>query len=194
MKYAFIHRNRRVWPISVQCRVLRVSVAGYHEHFVRRLEIAQRRHLSDEALLVHIRAVYAAESGSLRLAAHLAGTAGPGHPRRQAAGATTDAAERHPGTRQAPFPDHDHRQPARSADCAQPPGSQLHRGRTQPGVGRRRNLHRNRRRMAVSGSGHGPVQPPHRRLVAARADHQRDRHRCPADGLVPTLPRPRSQD
>ena len=33
MKYAFIQRDRRVWPISVQCRVLRVSVAGYHEHF-----------------------------------------------------------------------------------------------------------------------------------------------------------------
>ena len=58
MKYAFIYRNRRVWPISVQCRVLRVSVAGYHEHFVRRRDIVQRRHLSDEALLVHIRAVY----------------------------------------------------------------------------------------------------------------------------------------
>ena len=36
MKYAFIRRNRCVWPISVQCRVLRVSVAGYHEHFARR--------------------------------------------------------------------------------------------------------------------------------------------------------------
>ena len=77
MKYAFIQRNKRVWPISVQCRVLRVSVAGYHEHFVRRREIAQRRHLSDEALLVHIRAVLCGESGSLRLAAHLAANCGP---------------------------------------------------------------------------------------------------------------------
>ena len=57
MKYAFIQRNRRMWPISVQCRVLRVSVSGYHEHLARRVEIAQRRHLSDEALLVHISAV-----------------------------------------------------------------------------------------------------------------------------------------
>ena len=32
MKYAFIERHRRVWPISVQCRVLKVSVAGYREH------------------------------------------------------------------------------------------------------------------------------------------------------------------
>jgi hypothetical protein len=29
-----------VWPISVQCRVLRVSVAGYHEHF----DLARLRH------------------------------------------------------------------------------------------------------------------------------------------------------
>ena len=64
MKYAFIYRNRRVWPISVQCRVLRVSVAGYHEHFVRRRDIVQRRHLSDEALLVHIRAVYEQTRGA----------------------------------------------------------------------------------------------------------------------------------
>ena len=32
MKYAFIYRNKRVWPIRVQCRVLRVSVAGRVPH------------------------------------------------------------------------------------------------------------------------------------------------------------------
>ena len=40
MKYALIRRNRCLWPIGVQCRVLGVSVTGYHEHFVRRLHIA----------------------------------------------------------------------------------------------------------------------------------------------------------
>ena len=64
MKYAFIQRHRRVWPISVQCRVLRVSVAGYHEHLVRRRGEVQRRHLSNEGLLVHIRAVYATNRGA----------------------------------------------------------------------------------------------------------------------------------
>ena len=62
MKYAFIQRHRRVWPISVQCRVLQVSVTGYHEHFVRRASligtVGQRRHLSDDALLVHIKSVH----------------------------------------------------------------------------------------------------------------------------------------
>ena len=35
----------------MQCRVLQASIAGYHEHFIRRASAAQRRHLSDNALL-----------------------------------------------------------------------------------------------------------------------------------------------
>jgi len=64
VKYALIRRNRRLWPIRVQCRMLGVSVAGYHEHIARRLTVARRRHLSDQALLVHIRAVFAAHRGA----------------------------------------------------------------------------------------------------------------------------------
>jgi len=64
VKYALIRRNRRQWPIGVQCRMLGVSVAGYHEHFLRLLQITRRRHLSAEALMVHIRAVYAANRGA----------------------------------------------------------------------------------------------------------------------------------
>jgi transposase-like protein len=63
VKYVFIQRNKRVWPIRVQCRVLLVSASGYHEHLARYKNIARRRHLSDEALLVHIRAVYAENRG-----------------------------------------------------------------------------------------------------------------------------------
>ena len=64
MKYAFIERHRRVWPIRVQCRVLGVSVSGYHQHRTRRRGISQRRHLGDQALLVHIRAAYAENHGA----------------------------------------------------------------------------------------------------------------------------------
>ena len=64
MKYAFIQRHKRTWPIRVQCRVLGVSVSGYHQHLARLRYIAQRRHLSDEALLVHIGAVYAESRGA----------------------------------------------------------------------------------------------------------------------------------
>jgi transposase InsO family protein len=58
MRYAFIRRHRGVWPIGIQCGVLKVSVSGYHEHFARQLRITERRHLSAEALAVHVRAVY----------------------------------------------------------------------------------------------------------------------------------------
>ena len=64
MKYAFIERHRHLWPICVQCRVLGVSVSGYHQRLQRRRQIAERRHLSDEALLVHISAVYAENRGA----------------------------------------------------------------------------------------------------------------------------------
>ncbi len=58
MKYAFIQRHRQVWPITVQCRVLHVSVSGYHAHQARQASPAPRRHLSDQALLVHIKAIH----------------------------------------------------------------------------------------------------------------------------------------
>jgi transposase InsO family protein len=64
MKYAFIQRNKLVWPVSIQCYVLLVSASGYHEHLARRLDITGRRHPSDEALLVHISAVYAENRGA----------------------------------------------------------------------------------------------------------------------------------
>ena len=59
MKYAFIRRHRQVWPITVQCRVLEVSVSGYHGHVPRQASEVSRHHPSDEALLVHIRAIHA---------------------------------------------------------------------------------------------------------------------------------------
>jgi putative transposase len=64
VRYAFIQRHKRIWPIRVQCRVLGVSVSGYHQHLARSRDIAQRRHLSNEALLVHIRAAYAENRGA----------------------------------------------------------------------------------------------------------------------------------
>jgi len=64
VKYAFIERHRRLWPICVQCRVLLVSVSGFHQHLARRVDIAKRRHLSGEVLLVHISAVYAENRGA----------------------------------------------------------------------------------------------------------------------------------
>ena len=64
MKYASIKCHRFQWPIRVQCRVLGVSVSGFHQQMARRNKIAQRRHHTEEALLAHIRAVYAEYRGA----------------------------------------------------------------------------------------------------------------------------------
>ncbi len=64
MKYAWIERNRRHWPISLACEVLGVSPSGYHERKAREIGDTSRprRNISDDVLLVHIRAVHAETS------------------------------------------------------------------------------------------------------------------------------------
>ena len=61
MKYAWIERHRGDFPVSLACEVLGVSPSGYHEHKVR--SARPRRGTSDDALLVHIRAVHAETRG-----------------------------------------------------------------------------------------------------------------------------------
>jgi putative transposase len=63
LKYAFIQEHRSMLPVSVQCRVLQVSAAGYHAHLVPR-PVMRRRQLSDRALLVHIKALHAETRGA----------------------------------------------------------------------------------------------------------------------------------
>ena len=48
----------------MQCRVLGVSVSGFHQHLARRGKVASRRHLSDEALVIHIRVAYEQHRGA----------------------------------------------------------------------------------------------------------------------------------
>ena len=64
MKYAWAEKNKLLWPVCVQCRVLGVSASGYRQHRVRRKKILPRRHLSETALLVEIRAVYTEARGA----------------------------------------------------------------------------------------------------------------------------------
>jgi transposase InsO family protein len=64
MKYAWIERNKLRWPVCVQCRVLEVSASGYRQHLARKKKILTRRHLSETALLVEIRAVYTEARGA----------------------------------------------------------------------------------------------------------------------------------
>ena len=63
MKYAWIERHKREWAVSAQCEVLGVSPSGYHQHFGRRASPQQRKRLSNDALLVHIKAIHTETKG-----------------------------------------------------------------------------------------------------------------------------------
>jgi hypothetical protein len=62
VKYAWIKRHRAVWPVSLTCEVLRVSASGYYEHERRDGRPSPMR-MSDDALLVHIKAIHAEVRG-----------------------------------------------------------------------------------------------------------------------------------
>jgi putative transposase len=68
VRYAFVERHRGTWPIVVQCRVLQVSASGYHQFRLRQAaEIGPNqphRRLSNTALAVHIKAVFAEIKGA----------------------------------------------------------------------------------------------------------------------------------
>jgi putative transposase len=64
VKYAWIASNKAKWPITLACDVLGVSASGYFEHWRRKkldkpTKSGANRRMSDEALLVHIRAIHA---------------------------------------------------------------------------------------------------------------------------------------
>ena len=67
MKYAWIGCHKKQWPVSLQCEVLNVSVSGYFEHQHRKgagqQSAGSRKRISDEALLVHIKAAHAGSKG-----------------------------------------------------------------------------------------------------------------------------------
>jgi putative transposase len=66
VRYAWITRHRRHWPISLQCEVLEVSASGYFEHVAwgeSKGSAKPGRRLSDEAALAHIKAAHAGSKG-----------------------------------------------------------------------------------------------------------------------------------
>ena len=63
MRYAFVERNRTVWPVADQCRVLKVSASGFRAWRKRgkgERALVPGGRLSDLALLTHVRAAFAA--------------------------------------------------------------------------------------------------------------------------------------
>ncbi len=66
VKYAWIERHNKRWPVTLQCAVLNVSASGYFEHQRSKTcgePIKPGKRISDEALLVHIKAAHAASKG-----------------------------------------------------------------------------------------------------------------------------------
>jgi transposase InsO family protein len=64
MKYAWIELHSRQWPVPLLCRALGVSPSGYHARKARDVDTDRpRRRLSNDALLVHIKAVHAESKG-----------------------------------------------------------------------------------------------------------------------------------
>ena len=63
MKYAWIARHKKHWPVSLACDVLGVSTNGFFEN-MQRTESEQpsgpgvNKRVSSEALLAHIRAIH----------------------------------------------------------------------------------------------------------------------------------------
>ena len=66
MKYAWITRHKYRWPVTVQCGVLGVSASGYFAQVADpdpKSSSGTKRRLSDEVMLVHIKAAHAESKG-----------------------------------------------------------------------------------------------------------------------------------
>ncbi len=64
MKYAWIAKHKARWPVALTCEVLGVSASGYFEHCKRKhadkpSKPGANKRVSDEALLVHVKAIHA---------------------------------------------------------------------------------------------------------------------------------------
>jgi putative transposase len=65
VKYAFIERHRRDWPVSIQCSVLDVSARGFQQYLHReKMPDKGAGRVSDMALLTHIKAIHAETRGA----------------------------------------------------------------------------------------------------------------------------------
>ena len=60
MKYAWIKTQADIWPTAVMCHVLNVSESGYYHH---NTHVCAQKRIHDQALLTHIRAIYAEVKG-----------------------------------------------------------------------------------------------------------------------------------
>jgi putative transposase len=154
VRYAFIERHKRIWPVADQCRVLEVAASGFRAWRKRQSgkpRAAPGKRVSDLALLTHIRAAFAASRqtyGWPRMVRQLrAEGLRVGKERVRKAMKSNDirvrARRRFKATTDSRF-----------AHRPEPVEPTVHDGEPQQGLGGRHHLCLDRRGLAVSGDRH----------------------------------------
>ena len=161
MRFRFIEDRRADYPVTILCDVLGVSPAGY---YAWRSRPESRRSAANRELVDDIKRVHRdtrGRYGSPRIHAEL---------KAQGRGVSRGRIERlmrHHGIRaimarprRVRTTDSRHDLPI-APNLLEP---QLHRRRAEPDLARRHHLYRDRSGLALSGHGHGSLQPQDRRL------------------------------
>lgn len=163
MKFGFVAKHRGAWPVNLMCDALGVSRGGFYAWLIHP---RSRRSLEDEKLDAQVHQSFMRSAPYLRRQTHVARCAGAGStlwpaPHRAAHARAGSSC------------------PSLAQRLAQGPRRDLRGGRqrtgppvpgrcTEPEVDGRLHLHLDSRRLAVRGSGAGPVLASHRGLVDAR--------------------------
>jgi putative transposase len=158
VKYAWIAKHKAHWPVTLTCEVLQVSASGYFEHWRRKdtskpSRAGANRRITGEALLVHIRAIHAEvkeEYGWPKMWKELIAQGIRVGKERVRKLMQRHAIKARGKRKFVVTTDSKHDLPIAPNLLARnftPRGA-------QPDVDQRHHLHRHRRRLAVSGSGH----------------------------------------
>jgi hypothetical protein len=183
MRFRFIEDRRADHPVTIMCDVLGVSPAGY---YAWRARPESPRAAANRELVNDIKRGSPRHQWPLWQPARpcrVEGSGARGEPRSHRA---IDAPPRYQGHHGKATTGAHHRQPSRLPDRPEPARTQLHRRRTEPDLARRHHLYRDRSELALSGHGHGPLQPQDRRLGDGRSFARRTATGRLGDGCCDT--------
>ena len=168
MKYAWIEKHRRTYATTMMCELLSVSRSGLN---AARVRAPSKRAHDDEQLVKQIRDAQRKTSRPLRPTPN-------DHRGQRGAGPSGQSQARRPGDARAwaaepqaaALPGGDDRLEARAPGGAQRAGARLRSDGAEPEVAGRHDLRADQGRLAVPGTGAGPVRAQARRLGDERDD------------------------
>jgi transposase InsO family protein len=166
VRFAFIETEKACFPITLMCRVLAVSRAGF---YAWRQRPAAARTRADKVLAVAVAAIYAEHHGrygSPRVRMELRGRGQRSGRKRIARLMRLQGLRARPRRRYRTTTD----SPPRPAGLSQPAGAAVRRGPTQHRLGDRHDLSVDCARLALSGGDDRPVLASGGGLVDERAD------------------------